>query len=92
MESEPLVRLAIPHLPLVNERDPLGGVERQRWPVRFARLIHRRVRALGRPLASAAFGGNLSLPWTLLTVVPKEPMATSSFKSVPSATMCSQQF
>jgi hypothetical protein len=36
-------------------------VERPRRKVRFARLMHRRVRALGRPLAGAACGGNLSL-------------------------------
>jgi hypothetical protein len=36
-------------------------VVRPRRVVRFARLIHRRVRALGRPSAGAAFGGNLSL-------------------------------
>jgi hypothetical protein len=29
--------------------------------VRFARLIHRRGRAFGRPAAGAACGGNLSL-------------------------------
>jgi hypothetical protein len=32
--------------------------------VRFARLIHRRVRRLG-----PGFGGDLSLPWLLLTLV-----------------------
>jgi hypothetical protein len=37
--------------------------------VRFARLIHRRVRALGRPSAGAAYGGNLSLACLLLNVV-----------------------
>jgi hypothetical protein len=31
--------------------------------VRFARLIHRRLRAFGRPLAGAAYGGHLSLSW-----------------------------
>jgi hypothetical protein len=31
--------------------------------VRFARLIHRRVRAFCRPSAGAAFGGNVSLHW-----------------------------
>jgi hypothetical protein len=36
-------------------------VEQPRRKVRFARLIHRRVRALGRPVAGAACGGNLSL-------------------------------
>jgi hypothetical protein len=38
-------------------------VERPRRKVRFARLIDRRGRALGRPSAGAAFGGNLSLTW-----------------------------
>ena len=37
---------------------PIGGVERPCRVVRFARLIHRRVRALGRPAAGAACGGN----------------------------------
>jgi hypothetical protein len=37
--------------------------------VRFARLIHRRGRAVGRPLAGAACGGNLSLPWLPLSVM-----------------------
>jgi hypothetical protein len=36
--------------------------------VRFARLIDRRVRAFGRPLAGAACGGNLSLTWLPLRV------------------------
>ena len=48
---------------------PLGGVERPRRVVRFARLIHRRVRVLGGPAVGAAFGGHLSLPWLPLTVV-----------------------
>jgi hypothetical protein len=42
---------------------PLGGVERTRRVVRFARLIHRRTRAAGVPLAGAAFGGDLRLTW-----------------------------
>jgi hypothetical protein len=46
-------------------------VERPRRKVRFARLIQRRVRALGGPSARAAFGGNLSLTWLLLKVVPQ---------------------
>jgi hypothetical protein len=37
--------------------------------VRFARLIHRRVRAFGRPSAGAAFGGNLSLTRLLRKVM-----------------------
>ena len=41
---------------------PLGGVERPRRMVRFARLIHRPVRVLGGPAARAACGGNLNLP------------------------------
>ena len=36
---------------------PLGGVERPRRVVRFARLMHRRVRVLGGPAARAAYGG-----------------------------------
>jgi hypothetical protein len=42
---------------------PFGGVVRPRRVVRFARLIHRRVRVLGGPSVRAASGGNLSLPW-----------------------------
>jgi hypothetical protein len=38
--------------------------------VRFARLIHRRVRDLGGPAVRAAYGGNLSLPWLPPRVVP----------------------
>jgi hypothetical protein len=45
---------------------PPRGVERPRRKVGFARLLHRRVRALGGPSARAAFGGNLSLTWKLL--------------------------
>jgi hypothetical protein len=42
----------------------------QTWAmVRFARLIHRRVRAFW-PAYGAACGGSLSLPWWLLRVVP----------------------
>jgi hypothetical protein len=37
--------------------------------VRFARLIHRPVRAFGQPSAGAACGGNLILAWLLPTVV-----------------------
>jgi hypothetical protein len=40
----------------VNGR--LGGVERPRRVVRFARLIHRLGRVLGGPAARAASGGN----------------------------------
>ena len=40
---------------------PLGGVERPRRMVRFARLIDRRVRAFGGPAVRAAFGGNPTL-------------------------------
>jgi hypothetical protein len=39
------------------------GMVAVRLAVRFARLIHRRGRALGRPSAGAAFGGSPSLPW-----------------------------
>jgi hypothetical protein len=45
---------------LVNA--PSGEVERPRRVVRFARLIHRPGRDLGRPSVGAACGGNLSLP------------------------------
>jgi hypothetical protein len=40
--------------------------------VRFARLIDRPVRVLGGPAVRAACGGNLSLPWLPLTVMPYE--------------------
>jgi hypothetical protein len=39
---------------------PLGGVERPRQGVRFARLMQRRVRVLGGPAVRAAYGGGLS--------------------------------
>jgi hypothetical protein len=45
-------------------------MERPRRKVRFARLIQRRGRDLGGPTARAAFGGNLSLPWSPLRMVP----------------------
>jgi len=48
-----------------------GGVERPRRVVRFARLMQRRSRVLGRPLARAASGGNPSLPWLPRAVVPR---------------------
>jgi hypothetical protein len=49
--------------------------------VRFARLMHRRVRAFGGPAVRAAFGGNLSLPWLLLRVVPKGSESSGSSQS-----------
>jgi hypothetical protein len=61
-------------LPMGSERPgcmPPRGVVRPGRVVRFARLIHRRGRVLGGPAVRAAFGGNLSLPWLLLRVVPK---------------------
>jgi hypothetical protein len=45
--------------------------------VRFARLIHRRVRVLGVPSARAACGGNLSLPWWPRRVVAHERRRTA---------------
>jgi hypothetical protein len=42
---------------------PLGGVDRPRRAVRFARLLQRRGRVLGGPAARAASGGSLSLAW-----------------------------
>jgi hypothetical protein len=45
-----------------------GEVERPRGMVRLARLMHRRVRALGRPTAGAAFGGISCLTWLPLRV------------------------
>ena len=41
---------------------PLGGVERPPRMVRFARLMQGRVRVLGVPSVSAAFGDSVSLP------------------------------
>jgi hypothetical protein len=46
-------------------------VERPRRKVRFARLIQRRGRDLGGPTVRAACGGNLSLTWLPLGVVPQ---------------------
>jgi hypothetical protein len=37
--------------------------------MRFARLIHRRVRDLDGPAVRAAYGGNLSLTWLPLSVM-----------------------
>jgi len=34
--------------------------------------MHRRVRVLGGPVAGAAFGGDLSLTWLPLRVMPDE--------------------
>jgi hypothetical protein len=51
---------------------PLGGVERALGKVRFARLIHSGARVLGGPAVRAASGGNLSLPWLPLRVMPYE--------------------
>jgi hypothetical protein len=50
---------------------PLGGV------VRFARLMHRRVRDLGGPTVRAAFGGNQSLAWLPRKVVRYERRAAA---------------
>jgi hypothetical protein len=47
---------------------PLGGVVRPCRVVRFARLIHRRVRVLGGPAVRAACGGSQTLPWWPLGV------------------------
>jgi hypothetical protein len=51
---------------------PLGGVERPRRAVRFARLIQRRVRVLGGPSVRAACGGNVNLNWLSRRVVASE--------------------
>jgi hypothetical protein len=48
---------------------PSGGVERPGRKERFARLIHRRGRVLGRPSVRAAYGGNLRPTCLLLSVV-----------------------
>jgi hypothetical protein len=52
-------------------------VVRPRRVMRFARLIHRRVRVLGGPVVRAAFGGNPSLPWLLLSVGERDQGRTS---------------
>jgi hypothetical protein len=46
---------------MLRVHGPLGGVERPRRVVRFARLIHRPVRVLGGPAVRAARGGELRL-------------------------------
>jgi hypothetical protein len=56
---------------------PLGGMERPRRAVRFARLTHRRGRDLGGPTVRAAFGGSLNLTWLLLRVVAHERRRTA---------------
>ena len=58
---------AVPGVPSRRPYDPfplgmpLGGMERPRRAVRFARSIHRRGRVLGGPAVRAAPGGSLSL-------------------------------
>jgi hypothetical protein len=44
---------------------PLWGVMPPRRVVRFARLIHRRIRALGGPTVRADYDDSLSRPWLL---------------------------
>jgi hypothetical protein len=61
----------------IAELAPLGGVERPRRVVRFARLIQRRGRVLGGPAVRAACGGSLSLACWLLKVVSHEHCAVS---------------
>jgi hypothetical protein len=51
-------------------RAPLGGVERPRRAVRFARLIHTARPRSWRTFGLRRFGGKLSLPWLLPRVVP----------------------
>jgi hypothetical protein len=52
---------------------PSGGVVRPRWVVRFARLVDRRGRALGRAAAGAACGGISCLTWLPPTVSDGRP-------------------
>jgi hypothetical protein len=66
---------------------PSGGVVRPRRVVRFARLIHRRVRALGVPSARAAFAGISYRPgyhvgWCRMSTVVT---ATVARRPIPSA-------
>src|SRR4029450_6986949 len=74
---------AVPGVPSRRPYDPfplgmpLGGVERPRRAVRFARLIHRRGRVLGGPAVRATPGGSLSLTWLPRTVVPNERRAAT---------------
>jgi hypothetical protein len=56
------------HQPPMSKAPHGRGVAAPR--VRFERLIDRPVRVLGGPSARAASGGDLSLPWLLLSVVP----------------------
>jgi hypothetical protein len=72
-------------------RPPLGGVERPRRAVRFARLIHRRVRDLGGPPVRAASGGRLSLPSQLLTVVLKRFARSGDMLVAHHGTGCSNE-
>ena len=72
--------LVVPQLPQVfagpghvQLMAPLGGVERPRRMVRFARLIHRRGRVLGGPSARAASGGNPIPPASPPRVVCSAP-------------------
>jgi hypothetical protein len=61
-QPEGLVPLVMPLVGPVGRKNrarlaPLRGMERPRRKVRFARLIQRRDRVLGGPLARAASGG-----------------------------------
>jgi hypothetical protein len=73
----------------IAELAPLGGAERPRRVVRFARLIQRPVRVLGGPTVRAAFGGILSMPCLLLSVVlrmaPSFGCWTASRLQIPAA-------
>jgi hypothetical protein len=63
---------------------PLGGVERPRRVVRFARLIHRRGRDLGGPAVRAACGGNPSRRcWPLSAMLQKARIVPDAAMSAP---------
>jgi hypothetical protein len=70
----PACSVAIPWLRrVVSEAPTLGaGSKGPRRAVRFARLVHRRDRVLGRTCGPRAFGGNRSLTWLPPTVVEQE--------------------
>ena len=58
----------------LQRHTPLGGVERPRRVVRVARLCIGASAPLGRPSASAACGGNLSLTWLPPRVIAAAPL------------------
>ena len=91
-----LLRTALP--PGFSGRDgsvptgPLGGVERPRRVVRFARLIHRRGRVLGGPRSAPPAAAIPSLTWLRPKVLGQARLGRSNpDRSEPAAAANTQQ-